>query len=68
MDHTGTQMNIAQYNREGKKSDFQRKECRKGKKKAYHPTPPGGRRAKMKKVSNSAMILVDQKTQSKEEC
>ena len=34
-------LNIAQYNRGGKKSPVQRKACRKGKKKTHHHTPPG---------------------------
>ena len=58
-------MNIAQYNRGGKKRPAQRKVCQKGKKKCGHLAPPGGRRAKMKKVSKSAMILVEQKNNQK---
>ncbi|MBQ9694174.1 MAG: hypothetical protein IJV69_05395 [Kiritimatiellae bacterium] len=34
-------MNIAQYNREGKKRASKRKESQKGKKKTYPPTPFG---------------------------
>ena len=57
--------NIAQYNRGGKKRPVQRKACQKGKKKSCHLTPPGGRRAKMKKVSKSAMILVEKNNQKR---
>ena len=59
-------LNIAQYNRGGKKKTSQKKGCQKGKKKEYHTTPPGGRRAKMKNVSKSVIMEISRQTKIKD--
>ncbi len=59
-------MNIAQYNRGGKKSTSQKKGCQRGKKKDHQLTPPEGRRAKMKNVSESVIMKVSKQTKIKD--
>jgi IS30 family transposase len=58
-------LNIAQYNRGGKEETRSEEGMSKRKEEEPSPYAPGGRRAKMQKVSKPAMILVDQKNNQK---